>query len=162
MKINPKLFPFSFFLSDKIKVDNLEEGAILYGGATKFDDGVYSNIQGNEYITVKESENEISIFVPSTMDIDKDVNNSEYVQYCINYLSRFYNVTNLKYYKTQGSWFSEDRNKIVYDNITIITLKKDNLTEVDINIFIELAKWIKEKMKQEGVSITINTALAIL
>ena len=70
--------------------------------------------------------------------------------------------TTLKYYKTKGSWYSEDMQKVVIEDITIITLKLDQLTETDIQIFIDLAEIIKKDMKQEGVSIAINTALAIV
>ena len=85
------------------------------------------------------------------------------INYSINYLERFYSITdNLKYYKTMGSWYSDDNKKVIIEDITIVTLKLDQLTETDIQIFIDLANWIKKEMNQEGVSIAINTALAIV
>lgn len=161
--INSNKFNFSFFLSDRKKVDSLEAGAIENGGATKFDNAIYSNIAKNEYIKLNEKNNNISIFIPSTMDINKNINNEYYIEKSINYLKRYYNITNnLKYYKTIGSWFSDSLQNVVYDNITIITLQLNELTETDINIFIELANIIKTEMKQEGVSIAINKSLAIV
>lgn len=162
MLINSKKFNFSFFLSNRKKVKSLEEGAIKYGGATKFDDAIYSNIAGNEYITLNETNNTISLFVPSTIDVNKKADNTEQVNYCIRQLKRYYNNANIKYYDTKGSWWSDDLQKIVIENITIITLELNTITEADIINFIELGNWIKKEMKQEGVSITINAALAIV
>ena len=75
MLINSKKFNFSFFLSDSKKVNSLEEGARFYGGATQFDDGIYSNYQKSEYININENNNSISLFIPSTVDIDKHIDN---------------------------------------------------------------------------------------
>ncbi len=162
LKINSNLFNFDFFLSNRKKVDNLESGAIDNGGATKFDDGIYSNIEGNEYITLNKKDNQISIFVPSTMDTDIQIDNQAYIKQSIEYLAKFYDITALKFYATRGSWYSDDMQKVVYDDITIITLQADTITVADINNFIQLANRIKLDMRQEGVSIAINTALAIV
>ena len=161
MLINSKKFNFSFFLSDRIKVTSLEEGAKTYGGATQYDTGIYSNIPGGEYIKINENENNISLFVPSTININKQVNNSYYVNYCYNKIKSLYN-DNVKYYDTKGSWYSEDLQEVVIEDITIITLKINTITETDIYNFIQLANWIKKEMRQEGVSIAINAALAIV
>ena len=162
LKINSKKFNFSFFLSDRKKVASLEEGARLYGGATQFDSGIYSNIEGSEYIKINKNENNISLFVPSTVDTDKHINNKYYVNYCYNKIKSLYNNNNKKYYDTKGSWYSDDLQKIVIENITIITLELNTITEADIYNFIQLANWIKKEMRQEGVSIAINAALAIV
>jgi len=161
--INSKNFNFSFFMSDRKKVDSLQTGAIENGGATKFDDAIYSNIEGNNFIELKENNNQISIFIPSTIDINNKIDNQYYIKKSINYLEKYYNITNnLKYYKTIGSWFSDSLNKVIIEDITIITLQLIELNENDINIFITLANMIKNEMNQEAVSITINESLAII
>jgi hypothetical protein len=38
----------------------------------------------------------------------------------------------------------------------------DKLSITDINFFISLAEYVKKSMKQEGVSLAINNALAIV
>ena len=162
MLINSKQFNFSFFLSDRKKVTSLEEGARLYGGATQFEDSIYSNIEGDEYIYINDKNNKISIFVPDTINVNQKTDNSDIINYSIKFLQHCFNTNNLIYYKTKGSWYSEDLKKVVYDNITIITLHRDTITEDTIQIFIMLANYIKDKMQQEGVSIAINTALAII
>jgi len=162
LKIDSKKFNFSFFLSNRKKVNSLEEGAITYGGATQFDDGVYSNYSKSEYIKINKDKNSISLFVPSTVNVSRYVNNSYYVNYCYNKIKSLYNNNNIRYYDAKGSWCSEDLKQIIIEDITIITLETDKLTEKDIEIFIQLANWIKQEMQQEGVSIAINTALAIV
>ena len=162
MLINAKKFNFNFFLNNRKKVNSLEEGARLYGGATQFDDGIYSNIAGREYIKINENKNSISLFVPSTVNVNNYVDNSYYVKYCYNKIKGLYSNNNIKYYDTKGSWFSDDLQKVVIENITIITLDTETKTEKDIYNFIQLANWIKKEMHQEGVSIAINAALAIV
>ena len=162
MLINFNQFNFQFFLSNRKKVASLEKGAKLYGGATQFDDGIYSNYPKNEYIKINKNKNNISLFVPSTVNIDKHVNNSYYVNYCYNKIKSLYSSNDIKYYDTKGSWFSDDLQKVVIENITIITVELNIITETDIINFIKLATWIKQEMQQEGVSIAINTALAIV
>ena len=71
LKIDSKKFNFSLFLSDRKKVNSLEEGARFYGGATKFDDGIYSNYPKNEYIKITNDKNNISLFVPSTVIVSR-------------------------------------------------------------------------------------------
>jgi hypothetical protein len=159
--IDSRKFNFSFFLSGITKVKNLTEGALRFGGATKYDNGTYSNIPGDQYIHIQKN-NQISIFIPSTKNINQKVNNKKYIEYSLNYLERFYSIAQINYYNTKGSWYSEDKNEVIEEDITIMTVNKEELTEVDINIFVELANWIKKEMSQEGVSIAINSALAIV
>jgi len=52
--------------------------------------------------------------------------------------------------------------KVVYDNITIISFESDNITQIDIKILEILATYIKQQMSQEGVTIAINAAMAII
>ena len=162
MVIDSNMFGFDFFLSDYVKVDNLETGAKMYGGATKFDSAVYSNIEGNDLIEVKDFENELSIFIPSTTNVDVEVDNKFYVEESLEFLEKYYNIHNLRFYRTEGSWYSEDKKEVIIENITIITLTTDNLKAIDIYIFKLLAEWIKQEMRQEGVTLAINSAMAIV
>jgi hypothetical protein len=164
LKIDSKKFNFSFVLNNRKKVASLEEGARLYGGATKFDDGVYSNFSddNSDFIKVDNNKNNISIFIPSTLNVNEHIDNSYYVNYSYNYIKKIYNNVSVKYYNTVGSWYSEDLKKVVIENITIITLELNTITETDIINFVNLAAWIKQEMQQESVSIAINSALAIV
>ena len=160
--INSKKFNFSFFLSDRKKVSSLDVGAKTYGGATRFNSGIYSNVPGSDYIKVNDKNNTLSVFIPSTMDIDKKTDNSDIIVYSVNYLKNHYNNNDIIYYATSGSWFSEEKQVTVIEDITIISVDMKTVTEKDIDTFKDLALYIKQAMNQEGVSIAINAALAIV
>jgi hypothetical protein len=159
--IDSKKFNFSFFLSSITKVKDLTEGALKFGGATEYDNGTYSNIPGDNFIHIQKN-NQISIFIPSTKNCNIKTNNEKYIQYSLNYLQRFYDITKINHYNTKGSWYSEDKKDVIEEDITIITVNTAELSEIDINIFVELANWIKKELSQEGVSIAINSSLAIV
>lgn len=162
MLIDAKKFNFQFFLSNRRKVNSLEEGARIYGGATQFNNGIFSNYEGDSNIRINKYNNNISIFVPSTMEINKKTDNSEIIQCIVKQLKQEYNTDNIIFYDTKGSWYSDSLNQVVIEDITIISVDLATVTEKDINLFIKLSNYIKQKMKQEGVSIAINTALAIV
>jgi hypothetical protein len=162
MKINSKKFNFSFFLSNRKKVKSLENGAIENGGATQFDNGIYSNIPGSDYITVNSKLNRISLFIPSTMDVDSVTDNKEIISHCMRQLQGIYGNSPLKYYDTKGSWYSQDMGKVVVEDVTIMTMEVNSITEYDISNFVRLANYVKSAMRQEGVSITVNRALCIV
>jgi hypothetical protein len=162
-KINSTLFPFSFFLSGKKQVSSLKYGAIKYGGATQDNKGkVYSNIEGDSFIRIHKDNNRLSLFVPSTTDTNKQTDNADMIKHCTRQLKRQYNNDSIIYYSTKGSWYSDDLRQVIIEDITIITVTLQTITETDINYFITLANHIKKEMNQEGVSITINNSLAIV
>jgi hypothetical protein len=165
-KIDSKLFNFSFFLSNKKIVNSLENSAKKYGGATKnlFTDEIYSNIPGNDFIEVNPLKNTISLFLPDTVNVSKKADNKllERVgMYCKDKIvNRYHDIPSAE--KCIGSWYSEDYQEVVYDNIILLNVHLDRLTVTDINFFISLALYVKREMSQEGVSIAINNALAIV
>lgn len=160
--INSKKFNFNFFLSNSKKVTSLESGAIENGGATKINNQVYSNIEGNENIIINDINNTIAVYIPSTIRTNKKINNSKYVNFAMDYLKQLYTLKNIQFENTQGSWYSEDMKKVVVEDITIISLNLKTISEVDIQNFKTIASFIKYTMIQEGVSISINSALAII
>jgi hypothetical protein len=161
MKINSNLFNFNFFLSDKKKVDSLEQGAKENGGATRFKDAIYSNYSKDEYIRVNNTNNTISILIPSTIDVNNSIDNEEYVIKYNSIIKNNYNSSDTIYYNTKGSWYSEDLDAVIVEDITIISLNLKKVTIKDILFFKNLALQVKKDMKQEGVSIIINDALCI-
>ena len=164
-KLSSKQFNLQFFLSDRIKVDNLEESATKYGGATKNNKTgeTYSNIENSEYISIKKSKNEISIFIPDTVNI----NNQADEKLISNVLKNVTNKLFTKYGDIKdineglGSWYSDEKNQIVYDNLIIVTIEIDNIKYTDIRYFLKLAEYVKQKMNQEAVTITVNESLLL-
>lgn len=162
MKINSNLFNFSFFLSGKKQVTDLETGAKENGGATRFSDAIYSNYSKDEYIKVNNSNNTISILIPSTIDVNNSIDNEEYVVKYNSIVKNHYNSSDTIYYKTKGSWYSEDLDAVIIEDITILSINLKRVNIKDILFFQALALQIKKDMKQEGVSIIINDALCIV
>ena len=161
MLLNAKNFPFSFFLGGHEVVESLEAGAVKNGGATTFKDKIISNVDDGEFINISLESNTLSILVPSTIDVDKEVDNTPYVKMALQKLA-FYNESK-EYYNTTGSWYSEDMDKVVVENVTAISVQFERkITSFDIMIFVAIARMLKKEMRQEGVSIYINEALAII
>lgn len=163
MLVNSNKFNFQFFLSNIKKVADLTKGAEENGGATQYDDGVYSNIEGSEHITINDNNNSISLFIPSTIEINKSTDNTEYVKMVIKSITNKYNnIEDIKFYNTKGSWYSDNTNSVVIEDITIITTVLNTLTIEDINYFIEIANYLKFEMSQDAISLNINGSLCLI
>lgn len=161
--LNSKVFDFSFFLGAKEKVESLEEGAKRYGGATLQRDGsIYSNVPGDEYIKMYEGDNKIAIYIPSTIDINTTIDNVPYVAETIRKLESRYDLNNIRFYNTKGTWYSDTLNEVIVEKITVVEVLLSKMNELDIRFFINIANWLKDELKQEGVSLEINDALAIV
>lgn len=163
-RINSQKFNFSFFLSGRTKIYDLENAAKQHGGATKnlITEESYSNIEGSEYITINHNNNKIGLFVPDTINTNKKIDNSDILKTIANKIYSQYAIDQISFIPAIGTWYSEDLNQVVYDNITIIESILNDITESDIEFFISLAEQIKKDMSQEGVSISINDSLAIV
>lgn len=160
MEIKSSKFDFNFFLSSKRKVTSLEEGAKEYGGATQLKDEIFSNYGEMDIIQLNEDTNEIGIFIPSTYDIDTPTDNTSMIEFAYFYMDE--NFDNLEITTGKGSWYSHDRDRVILEDITVIKAYCKDLTEDDIRYVMRLAEIIKRRMQQEGVSISINDALAIV
>ena len=162
MRIDVEKFGFNYFLSDKVKVNDLEVSARKFGGATKIveKDYTYSNIAKDNYITLT-NDNRISVFIPSTINIDNKIDNSKTVLSVGNKIFQKYKKIS-EVYNAVGSWFSDTLNKVVIEEITLLTIRLDKVTSKDIEFFQKLANYIKIELMQENVSISINDSLAII
>ena len=130
-------------------------------GATLFEGKLTTNHTESSEINVQKN-NKISIYVPSTIDVNKvNLNFENLTQNTIDKLKKDFN-TDVQRYNTQGAWKSEDGN-IVYENINILTIDttEENF-ENTLNYFISLAKQFKKDLSQEGISIGINNGLLII
>ena len=163
MLLNSKLFnQISFFLSNKTLVSSLEDGAKKFGGATKIENTIYSNIEGDNNIKVNEDQNSISLFIPTTINADEKIDNTEYVLKYLNYIQNHFSGATIVTRNTNGAWYSEDMNKVIIEDITIIEVNTNELNQLDINYMLNLGLSVKKEMNQEGVSVSINSSLAIV
>ena len=162
MLLNSKKFKqISFFLGGRKEVNSLEEGAKKYGGATLLSGKFYSNCENDDYINLLEGENSISAIVPSTLDADTEIDNTEYVTRYLKILNKEYSGK-ITVCDSVGSWYSDDLNKVIIEKNTIITINSKNLSAEDINSMLNLAILIREDMKQEAVSVLVNNSLCIV
>jgi hypothetical protein len=162
--INSKEFNFQFFLSGSTQVESLEQGAKCFGGATLQKDGtIVSNVEGNDFIAVNDSKNVISLFVPSTANVNEKTDNTHVLNLLIDFLQPTFKNESISYFNTKGSWFSSELNTTVVENITIIQVEfTSEVTSGIIALFVRLAGYVKKELSQEGVSISINDSLAII
>ena len=138
-----------YYLKDN-KVINKKD---INSGATWFD---------GKWITNHTEANKISIYVPSTIDVNKvNPNFENLTQDTIKKLQENFNK-NVQRYNTQGAWKAEDGN-IVYEDINILTIDatEENF-EGTLRYFVQLAKQFKKDLSQEGISIGINDGLLII
>lgn len=159
--LNSNNYNFMYFYGGGEVVSSLEEGALRNGGATKYADKIISNIETNEFIEIKE-ENEISIFIPSTINVNIQIDNREYLEKIINKIADRYSLNELTFYNAEGSWLDEITNEVIIEKITIVTLKTKEINDIDVRFFIKLAEFLKIDMIQQGISLRINDSLAII
>lgn len=170
MKINSKKFNFQFFLSDKINVNDLEQAAREYGGATHNQDtgDMFSNVPGSEFIEIKEGElNRLSVYIPDTMSVNQAISKEQHQEIVYQIVHKIYDRYGSKgitpsYEKGLGSWYSEELQQVVYDNIIIASVHLEKVTQADIKFFCSLARYIKRAMKQEAVTVAINIAMGLI
>lgn len=156
MKLNvTKIFEGCFNLSEKRIVNSLEEGARLYGGATKIGETIYSNYNESNEFEVKENDNTVGVIVPGTLDVDTKIDNFKFVNQVLEMLGNRL-VQNVE---IQGAWTMENGDVVIEDN-NLITFTTNNLIE-DLELLKDVAAYLKEAMNQEAVSIIVNDSLAI-
>ena len=157
-------FGFNYFLGGFAIVENLIDGALKHGGATMLNDRIISNIEADDFIHVMEN-NSISVYVPSTTAVDNVVDNAVYVEKVVQAIKEEYkldSLDSLEFYNTKGSWYSDDMQKVVIEDITVVTFYSPVLEKSDVEFFISIAELLKREMSQEGVSLSFNNALAIV
>lgn len=161
--LNKKMFSLiSVFFNNSKRVDSLEIGAIENGGATRYSNGIYSNYYDSDLIEVNNSKNILSLFVPSTINCNEKIDNNKYVNKYLSIIVKRYGIDDISIFNTNGSWYSDDMKKVVIEDISIISLDIKEVKKDDIDFFLYLAQEVKNDMKQEGVTVQVNSAIAIV
>lgn len=97
----------------------------------------------------------VAIYVPSTINIDKSIDNAHYVNMVTTKLCKLFGGATS--YNAMGSWYSDELKKVITENITIIY---SNCTkkQLENNIFQvwDIANDLKNTMAQECISLEIN------
>ena len=150
-----------FFLSDRVVVDNLEDGASKHGGATLFENGVcISGVQKDSELIVNNKVNTIvSLFIPSTLNVDTKIDNSIYVTKYKEIFEKIFK-TKVAITKAQGSWIDEKGNVVIEEQTLLSVYEPLGVTKY--NKLVRLARKVKKEMQQEGVTITLDNAFLIV
>lgn len=95
----------------------------------------------------------VEIFVPSTINVSEEVNNSEYVDKALDLLSDCFGGATTT--QAVGAWRSgkaliKERTSLVFAHCGEEDLNKN------INKVIDFCEWLKEEMTQEAIAMTIN------
>ena len=132
----------------------------ITSGATKFNGQWVTNYQESDIIEIKEN-NELSIYVPSTIDVNKINEQFELLtKNTENMLQKEFD-TIVKRIDTKGAWKSEQG--LVFEDINILSINANyEKFESTLEYFINLAEKFKKDLSQEGISIGINDGLMII
>jgi len=99
----------------------------------------------------------VSIYVPSTIDINKDFDNKIIVDKTLSLLSeKFGGATSTK---AIGCWVTNSKD-LVKEQVTLCYAYTDSITlEKEINNIIDYCLKLKKELKQEAISLEINNEL---
>ena len=147
----------TFYLANRIQVESLEDGAVQYGGATLINGKIYSNINESEELNLN-MKNTVGILVPSTMDININIDNKKYVEEVEAVLKDFGKT--ISKFDSKGSWYSDTEGVVVEEN-TIVTFES-NGNPFDLQLLKYLAEKLKIDMSQEAITIILNDGIAII
>lgn len=152
------IFKGSFILSSRVPVESLETGAMAHGGATQINDFIFSNIDNSLPIEIQEV-NTYGIIVPTTINVNEVIDNTEYLQYVERKLNI---IADTETFAGSGSWYSEDLKEVIIENNNIVTMITDMDPSVVLQYMRLIALNLKDMMAQEGVSILVNDGLVIV
>lgn len=152
------IFKGSFILSSRRIVESLEIGAMKYGGATQVNNFIFSNIDNGLPIEIQEL-NTYGIIVPTTINVNEVIDNTEYLQYVERKLNI---IEDIETYTGSGSWYSEDLKEVIIENNNIVTFITDMDPSVVLQYMRLVALNLKDMMSQEGISILVNDGLVIV
>lgn len=101
-----------------------------------------------------------SIYVPSTVDVDKPVDNAEYVEKTCRFLAdSFGGCTS---YKASGKWISADGNLVSEDVTICYAYCKMADYFKSISAVKKFARELCAEMSQEAISVEFNGKLAFI
>ena len=99
----------------------------------------------------------IAIYIPSTYDVDKPINNSYIVERTAKLFSMLYGGCTAQ---ESCGYYVANNNDLIQEKVTIVFSYTDNDTFAKHEEkVLQYAKTVKKEMKQESVSIELNNSL---
>ena len=102
----------------------------------------------------------IKIYVPSTVDVDKESDNSLYVDKTLSFLAE--NCGGSTSSKALGAWISSS-GKLIKENVTVVFAYTDqNNLELIIDSVYDWCIKLKTELSQESIALEINNELYLI
>lgn len=96
----------------------------------------------------------VTVYVPSTVNVNEQVDNTEYVDKVAKCLSEWFGGATST--PARGYWVS-DIDGLVKENTTVVfAYTNTEGLEQHIDEVVDLCEWLKQMMKQEAVALEIN------
>ena len=103
---------------------------------------------------------EVAIFVPSTIDVDKPVDNAQFVKATLAKMSGLFGGATAQ--PAYGGWVAES-GKLVTEKVTIVYANcTSEQLEANISECVEYARKLCKKMSQECISVRVNGKLGFI
>ncbi len=102
----------------------------------------------------------IGIFIPSTLDVDMSVDNTQQVQQTLNFLGSIFGGATSS--NAEGVWQSEESGMVVEEVTIVRTFVSQQALERNLDSVIGYATELKLTMKQEAVAVDIDNQLLLV
>jgi CRP-like cAMP-binding protein len=102
----------------------------------------------------------VALFVPSTVDVDQEVDNSQQVKATLSFLGNLFGGATSS--DAEGAWRSEDSG-LVTEQVTIVrTFVSKKALDTHLDDVIHFATDLKRDMKQEAVAVSVDNQLILV
>lgn len=102
----------------------------------------------------------IGIFIPSTLDVNQEIDNTPQVQSALSFLGKVFGGATSS--EAEGVWRSEESG-LVTEQVTIVrTFVSERSLQKHLDDVIEFATNLKVEMKQEAVAIDVDNQLVLV
>lgn len=97
----------------------------------------------------------VKIYVPSTFEVDKEIDNTNFVNEIASQLSDMFGGCTI----TDGFGCWNSNKGLVQEKVNIVYAYAEHIDNVAIDKILHLCNWLKFEMKQEAVSLELNNKL---
>jgi DNA-binding MarR family transcriptional regulator len=102
----------------------------------------------------------VAIFVPSTVDVDRPVDNREQVRSTLSFLGNVFGGATSS--NAEGVWRAEESGLVAEQETIVRTFVSKQALERHLNRVIDFATELKREMKQEAVAVSVDNQLLLV
>ena len=107
----------------------------------------------NKFTQMEGLTNKVEIIVPSTVNVNEHIDNSDMVEQVLTELSLLFGGASA--FDQQGGWVS-DEHGLVKELSTVVYAYASDLNDTLLNNVYDIAQSLCDIMKQEAIAVTIN------